>query len=112
MDINKGEPYLLLAYRPFPGLNAYAESGPIFIHASNCEKYLHPEIPEIIKNRELVMIRGYDKDDRIIEGTGKIIHTGNIEIEAFEIFANQPAEYLHVRSTSNNCYFCRIELGG
>ncbi len=109
-DIGKDDPCLLLGYQPFPGMNAYSETGPIFIHADNCERYSDLETPEIIKNREQVMIRGYDKDDRIIEGTGKVIDTKNITEEALEIFTNQHAKYLHVRSVTNNCYFCRVEL--
>jgi hypothetical protein len=33
-NVGAGEPYLVLAYRPFPELQPYAETGPIFLHAS------------------------------------------------------------------------------
>ena len=33
-----GEDYLILAYRPFPALQPYAETGPIFLHARECER--------------------------------------------------------------------------
>ena len=36
--INKGEDFLTLAHRPFPALQPYAELGPIFLHASACER--------------------------------------------------------------------------
>ena len=32
-DIKAGEPYLILAHRPFPSAQPYAEQGPIFLHA-------------------------------------------------------------------------------
>ena len=39
--ISAGEPYLILAYRPFPAAQPYAELGPIFLHAEPCER--HPD---------------------------------------------------------------------
>src|SRR5688572_26743355 len=33
-----GEPYLTLAHRPFPKTQPYAETGPIFLHADECER--------------------------------------------------------------------------
>ena len=109
-DIDKGEACKLLSYRPFPGLNAYAETGPIFIHANPCKKFSCSQTPEIINNRKQIMIRGYDKDNRIIEGTGRVINTNNIEKEALDILSLPSVEYLHIRSVTNNCYFCRAEL--
>src|SRR5262245_41902280 len=35
-----GEHYLILAYRPFPAAQPYAELGPIFLHAEACERHL------------------------------------------------------------------------
>jgi len=32
-NIAAGDAYLILAYRPFPELQPYAETGPIFLHA-------------------------------------------------------------------------------
>ena len=38
-DVAAGEPYLILAYRPFPEPQPYAEVGPIFLHEEPCERY-------------------------------------------------------------------------
>ena len=40
-DIKAGEPYLILAHRPFSSVQPYAEQGPIFLHAESCSR--HPE---------------------------------------------------------------------
>ena len=37
--VAKGEPYLVLAYRPFPRDQPYAETGPIFLHAEPCPRF-------------------------------------------------------------------------
>lgn len=36
-DVAEGEAYLILAHRPFPELQPYAETGPIFLHAAAAE---------------------------------------------------------------------------
>ncbi len=110
-DIANDETSLLLGYRPFPRPDPYAESGPIFIHATNCEYYAHRSVPAIIKDREQIIIRGYDKNNRIIEGTGKVINTESVESEAHKLFTDDRVDYLHIRSVTNNCYFCRVERG-
>ena len=38
-DIKEGEPYLVLAHRPFPAAQPYAEQGPIFVHANPCVRH-------------------------------------------------------------------------
>ena len=37
--IPSGQGKLVLAYRPFPGLQPYAETGPIFLHVDPCARY-------------------------------------------------------------------------
>mgnify|MGYP002621412547 CR=1 FL=1 len=32
--VPRGEPYLIVAHRPFDGLNPYTETGPIFVSAT------------------------------------------------------------------------------
>ena len=39
-DVAAGEPYLILAHRPFPTAQPYAEQGPIFLHAESCPRQL------------------------------------------------------------------------
>ena len=37
--VEAGAPYLVLAYRPFPAPQPYAEVGPVFLHADPCPAY-------------------------------------------------------------------------
>ena len=109
-DITEGDPYLILAHRPFPEAQPYAEQGPIFLHADECPR--HPEgkgVPEMFLSRETVMLRGYGADDRIVYGTGQVVASGEIERVAGEILAHDRVHYVHMRSASNNCFQCRIE---
>ena len=108
-EVARGEPMLILAHRPFDELHAYAELGPIFICAQNCER--HPEssgVPALYRDLEM-LIRGYDRNERIVYGTGRVIEMSNIESEANRLFASSELSFIHVRSPTNNCFHFRIE---
>lgn len=108
-NIEAGAPYLVLAYRPFPALQPYAETGPIFLHAQECERAPETEdLPEILGSADYI-VRGYGRDDRIVYGTGGVIATGSIGARAATLFERDDIAYIHVRSARNNCYQCRIE---
>jgi len=108
-DVAKGEPFLILAYRPFPGPQPYAEIGPIFLHADACGRYADVRVPAMLLAREQILIRGYGADDRIIYGTGKVIPTVALADAAADLFRRTEVAYAHLRSASNNCFQCRLE---
>lgn len=108
-EIAAGENMLILAHRPFTTRQPYAEVGPIFLCRHDCRRY--PEangIPEMYRQREM-LIRGYDRDERIVYGTGKVIDMVDIEIEADRLFAKHDLASIHACSTTNNCYHFRVE---
>ncbi len=109
-QVASGEPYLVLAYRPFPSPQPYAELGPIFLHADACRRYA-PEasVPPMFLAWPRLLIRGYGGDDRIVYGTGQIVSTGELAQAADALLARPDIAYVHARSASNNCYQCRIE---
>lgn len=108
-NIAAGDDYLVLAYRPFPQLQPYAETGPIFLHAQECEHAAETQmLPEILESTDYI-VRGYGKDDRIVYGSGGVIPTDAIAARAEILFGHDDIAYVHVRSARNNCYQCRIE---
>lgn len=108
-QIEEGEPFLVLAHRPFPDAQPYAEQGPIFLHAHECSRHVcRSEVPEILES-ESYIVRGYDADNRIVYGTGKVVPTRDVPEAAAEMFTDEAIVYAHVRSAANNCYQCRIE---
>lgn len=111
-NVSAGEAYLVLAYRPFPALQPYAETGPIFLHAQECERAPESDtLPELFSRTAAYIVRGYDARDRIIYGTGAVVPTADIPGRAAELLAREDVAYLHMRSAKNNCYQCRIERG-
>ena len=109
-NIEAGEPYLILAHRPFPEPQPYAELGPIFLHAEACPRFEDgDETPPILCLSERYLIRGYGGDDRIVYGSGRIVPKATLAEQSELTFRDARIAYIHVRSASNNCYQCRIE---
>ena len=107
--VAKGEPYLILAHRPFPQPQPYAEVGPIFIHAGPCRRGGGDgRLPAFFASPRYI-VRGYGSDHRIVYGTGQVTPTPEIATAATDLLARPGIAYVHTRSATNNCYHCRIE---
>jgi len=109
-DIPAGAEMLILAHRPFPAPQPYAESGPIFLCADDCPRWEGDGVPPVLKRAgEERLVKGYGANDRIVYGLGKIVPTGEIVSRAAAVLADPRVAYVHVRSATNNCYTCRID---
>ena len=111
-DIAAGDDVLVLAHRPFSALQPYAETGPIFLHATPCAR--HPDVdrtPDMFLSRPQMIVRGYSADERIVYGTGAVVPSERIAATAAAILARPDIAFVHLRSASNNCFQCRVERG-
>lgn len=106
--IPEGAEMLVLAHRPFPAPQPYAEVGPIFLCADACEAGGGEAVPEMLASPDYI-VRGYGTDDRIVYGTGGVVATGAIPARAGELLSDPRVAYVHVRSARNNCYQVRID---
>ena len=106
--ISRGAGMLVLAHRPFPAPQPYAEIGPIFLCADACAAGGGAELPEMLASPEYI-VRGYGPDDRIVYGTGAVTPTLRIKERAGTLLADPRVDYVHVRSARNNCFQVRIE---
>ncbi len=106
--IPEGAEMLVLAHRPFPEPQPYAELGPIFLCAAECEAGGGEGLPVMLASPDYI-VRGYGADDRIVYGSGGVVATAAIAARAEELLADPKIAYLHVRSSRNNCYQVRIE---
>ena len=107
-QVPTGEEYLILAHRPFPDTQPYAETGPIFLCAKPCAPGGGADIPASLY-MDAYLVKGYTKDNRIRYGTGAVTPTQSIPERAAEILKNPEIAYVHVRSAANNCYSVRID---
>jgi len=106
--IEKGEPYLIVGYRPFETVQPYAEIGPLFLHAVECARApASGRLPEILQS-ESYILRGYDAAERIVYGTGGVIARERIGGRAETLLADPAIAFVDVRSAQNNCFQCRV----
>ncbi|MBO9098250.1 MULTISPECIES: DUF1203 domain-containing protein [unclassified Rhizobium] len=109
-NINAGDELLVFAYRPFPALQPYAETGPVFLHKVPCQRYAAEEVlPPVLSGTRDFIVRGYNDSNRIVYGTGAVTATGDIPAYAETLLERPEIAYVHVRSARNNCYQCRID---
>ena len=106
--IPEGAETLVLAHRPFPSPQPYAELGPIFLCAEPCNVGGGERQPEMLASPDYI-IRGYGVDDRIVYGSGGVVATGSIPARAEALFTDPRVAYLQVRSARNICFQCRID---
>lgn len=108
--IPEGKGMLVLAHRPFGSVQPYAETGPIFLCADECEAGGGADMPEILASSDYI-VRGYGADERIVYGTGGVVPTERIPARAAELLEMPGVDFVHVRSARNNCFQLRIERG-
>jgi hypothetical protein len=106
--VPKGAPYLVCAHRPFAGLNPYTECGPIFLSVEGDIPDPSGDLPAMLASPSYI-VRGYDADERIVYGTGRVTPTGEIRDYAAELLGRDDIAFVHVRSASNNCFQVRVE---
>lgn len=106
--IPKGAAMLVLAHRPFPAPQPYAEIGPIFLCADPCQPGGGTDFPAILNSPDYI-VRGYGQDDRIVYGSGAVIPSAQITARATDLLTNTRIAYVHVRSARNNCFQVRID---
>ncbi len=106
--IEEGENKLVLAYSPFDVKQAYAETGPIFLHEKACKQYCSDTLPDWFAFLDPAIIRGYDDKDRIMYETGAVVSALDIEKQCMNILANAAVQYVHIRS-KYNCFQCKVE---
>jgi hypothetical protein len=106
--ITEGDGKLVLAYRPFDTLQPYAESGPIFLHERECERYESDVLPAWFDFMDLAIVRGYDADHWIRYDTGNVVAGPALTAACRAILDDETVAYVHVRSKFN-CFQCRVD---
>jgi hypothetical protein len=98
-----GERLLLIAYTPPGTAGAYAERGPVFIHADRCDGYLTPhDYPPELAHRPQV-VRAYDRHGAIADGV--LAADGQQAAAAIADLLGRPeVELVHLRNVGFGCY--------
>ncbi len=110
-EIAKGKGMLVINFRPLAKkITPYSETGPIFLCEEKCNRYIDSKVlPDMFKDWKEILIRGYNREGRIIYGTGSVIKINEVAVIAKRLFKDSEVDYIHMRSALYNCYQCRIE---
>jgi len=102
-ESDPGERMLLIAYTPPGTRGAYAERGPVFIHAEPCAGYLTPSrYPPGLSHR-LQVVRAYDRDGRIAGGV--MVNDGEHAMTVIrELLTRPDVSLVHLRNVGYGCY--------
>lgn len=106
-NVPKGSGMLIFAARPFPDLQPYAETGPVFLCEADCEAWTGEGVPPVLGTSPDYLVKGYSADHRIVYGTGRITPAGEISAYASELLARDGIAFVDVRSARNNCWLAR-----
>ncbi|MGH3264809.1 MAG: DUF1203 domain-containing protein, partial [Trebonia sp.] len=89
---------------------AYAERGPVFIHARPCPGYVTPDrYPPALSHRQQV-VRAYDRDGRIAGGV--LVEDGEHAIPVIgELLARPEVTLVQLRNVAYGCYNFAVRRG-
>ena len=105
-DSRPGERIVLASVTPPGPEGAYAESGPVFLHADPCAGPDRPGYPDEFRRRTQVF-RAYSADGRIVGG--RVVRPeDDQEAVAEELLAEANVAYLHSRNVVHGCYMFAI----
>jgi hypothetical protein len=109
-ETRPGERVVLIAYTPPGTAGAYAERGPVFVHADPCEGYPTPRrYPPGLRHR-MQVVRAYDRQGRIADG---VLAADGLQAEAViaEMLARPDVELVHLRNVGYGCYNFAVRGG-
>jgi len=105
-----GERLLLIAYTPPGTRGAYAERGPVFIHAEPCPGYLTPGLyPPGLSHRQQV-VRAYDQQGRIADGI-RVSDGAHATAVIRQLLARPDIAMVHLRNVGYGCYNFAVRRG-
>ena len=107
-DTPAGEDFLILAARPFEAPGPYAETGPIFLCAEDCQAWNGAGVPPVLRTSPDYLLKGYSRDHRIVYGTGRVVEASDLSDYASALLEREDIAYVDVRSARNNCFQTRV----
>jgi len=101
-----GERVILFPYAAIPSGHPYSETGPIFVHADNCQRYTAPnEYPADFRNGRVV--RAYDSNYNIVDA--QVVDGSEPEVVIESLFEKPDTAFVDVRSVTHGCFTFRVQ---
>ena len=100
-----GERVILFPYAAIPSGQLYSETGPIFVHANECQRYsATSKYPADFRNGRV--FRAYDSNYNIIEA--QVVDGSEPEVVIESLFQNPDTAFVDVRSVTHGCFTFRV----
>ena len=101
-----GERVILFPYAAIPSGHPYSETGPIFVHANECQRYSATnEYPADFRNGRV--FRAYDSNYKIIDA--EVANGSEPEVVIESLFQNPDTAFVDVRSVAHGCFTFRVQ---
>jgi len=101
-----GERVILFPYAAIPSGHPYSETGPIFVHADECQRYSATnEYPADFRNGRV--FRAYDAKYKIIDA--QVMNGSEPEAVIESLFQNPDTAFVDVRSVTHGCFTFRVQ---
>jgi Protein of unknown function (DUF1203) len=101
-----GERVAFIAFQPSAVGGAYAEVGPVFIHADSCAGYEDNDAYPVGFRQCQQLFRAYDVEGRQVDN--QIVEGQQAETAIAKLFARPDVAYLHSRNQLAGCYMFAI----
>ena len=101
-----GERVVLFPYTAVPSGQPYSETGPIFVHSDECQRYSATnEYPADFRNGRV--FRAYDSNYSIIDA--QVVDGSDTELMIESLFQNPETAFVDVRSVTRGCFTFRVQ---
>ena len=101
-----GERVILFPYSAIPSGHPYSESGPIFVHANDCQRYsATDEYPADFRSGRV--FRAYDSNYKIIDA--EVVNGSEPEVVIERLFQNPETAFVDARSATHGCFTFRVQ---
>jgi len=101
-----GERVILFPYAAIPSGRPYSETGPIFVHADNCQRYnATNEYPADFRDGRVV--RAYDSNYNIVDA--QVVDGSEPEVVIESLFEKPDIAFVDVRSSTRGCFTFRVQ---
>jgi Protein of unknown function (DUF1203) len=106
----KGHAVLLGSYDIGPPKGHYWQPSPIFIHGESCPRFASDdEIPAAVRAIQLVNVRPYDRDDRMLYDLNDTVTGDRLETLLARCFADERTCFANIHTGRPGCFLCRVE---
>lgn len=103
-DSEAGDEIAIIAWSPFSWKGAYAETGPVVVHAQPCGGPTSSDLPTDLDQRSMTL-RPYGHDQRIAYQHVRHVPAGeSLSDNLRELLAEDNVDFVHGRNTTGGCF--------